>query len=118
MPWCCPAYYTHVEGTTGQDSYARQKFAYDSKCAQCGVAIDDNKHVVAAHVMRNDCTTCCLRGRMVLLTTCKRCNNASHPNGASFAVWCWHTTNEVPLDREDAMQCLPPGRLFVVRNNK
>jgi hypothetical protein len=117
LPFCAgPACFTHVEGTTGQDAYARHKFTYDQTCAQCGVDVTLlGVGYVAAHVMRNDCLdTCCLHGQMVLITTCKRCNNASHPNGSSFIVYYRPAPNEVPLIRDDSAQCVPPARPVVV----
>lgn len=114
MTFECCSCYTHIVGTSGQDQAARRKFEYDTHCAQCKADVTSPGNHVAAHVMRNSCLNCCCcRGRMVLITTCKKCNNAQHPNGASFVVWC-RSPNEVKLDREDAGQCLPPNKPFQV----
>lgn len=62
----------------------RRKFEYADVCSQCGKACAPTDRV-AAHVVRYPCVWCGLCGTLELTTTCKQCNNSSHPNGRTFA---------------------------------
>ena len=74
----------HVEGTTGSDGKARREFEYQDLCSQCGRIYLAPTNRVAAHVVRYPWWCCGLCGTEELITTCKRCNNSSHPNGRVY----------------------------------
>jgi hypothetical protein len=74
----------HASKTTGMHQRERRRFTLGETCAQCGKTPLAKTDRVAAHIMRYRPWSCYLCGYMELVTTCKKCNNASLPQGRVF----------------------------------
>ena len=70
------ARFRHLKGTTGKHASQRRRHRYDAVCYQCGVALRDTTKVAAHVVEQPNHPFGCGLGRVVLKTTCKRCNRS------------------------------------------